>query len=245
MGVASGMGIMPLPTVTVQVLAFRSRCRACWEGRSASRTAGPAGFSLVEVLVATGLLMTAVASLAPLFVMATRANTAAGDMTTATILAAQKVEELRAVPFIGGSGPGSVDVVDSRGQALEDAVPTGGPAYLRYCDDWAVFSDDKARLRDVRAAIQEQLWVLRLRLHERKSRLRRTSEGLPWLGFHVLPGRLRLKRQSVRRFQKRLGRLKSELDKGRIHVEDVSRSVQAWLAHADHADSHRRRHPSG
>lgn len=139
MGVASGMGIMPLPTVTVQVLAFRSRCRACWEGRSASRTAGPAGFSLVEVLVATGLLMTAVASLAPLFVMATRANTAAGDMTTATILAAQKVEELRAVPFIGGSGPGSVDVVDSRGQALEDAVPTGGPAYLRY---WQI--DDRA-----------------------------------------------------------------------------------------------------
>jgi type II secretory pathway pseudopilin PulG len=132
MGVASGMGSMPLPTVTVQAPDSRSCRRACRARRSPPCAAGAAGFSLVEVLVATGLLMTAVASLAPLFVMATRANAAAGDMTTVTILAAQKVEELRAAPFLDGSGPGSVDVLDARGQALEDAVPTGAPAYLRH-----------------------------------------------------------------------------------------------------------------
>ena len=75
--------------------------------------------------------MTAVVSLAQLFVLATVANAAAGEMTVATILAAQKIEELRAAPVPYVPGLDSVDFLDSRGQALEDADSTGGPAYVR------------------------------------------------------------------------------------------------------------------
>ena len=113
--------------------------------------------------------------------------------------------------------------------------------YLRYCDDMALFGDDKDRLWAARARVQEKLWGLRLRLNEKKSRVRRTDEGITWLGFHVLPGRIRVKRDSGRRFQRRLRRLCRELHAGRIGVADVSRSVQAWLAHADHGDTARLR----
>ena len=95
------------------------------------RRDGSDGFSLVEVLVATGLLITSVMSLAQLFVLATRANAAAGEMTEATLLAAQKIEELRAAPFPSVLGSQSVDYLDSRGERLGSADSDGRRAYMR------------------------------------------------------------------------------------------------------------------
>lgn len=80
------------------------------------------GFSLVEVLIATGLLATALASLAHLFAIATRANMEAGDTTWATVLAAQKIEELRAGPFPALQQ--SVDYLDPGGNRLDDPGAT-------------------------------------------------------------------------------------------------------------------------
>lgn len=54
------------------------------------------GFSLVETLIASSLLATALLSLAQLLALASSANTAAGRMTHAALLAVQKVEDLRA-----------------------------------------------------------------------------------------------------------------------------------------------------
>ena len=59
----------------------------------------PAGFSLVETLVATALLATAVVSLAQLFGLATRSNIGSRNTTYAAVLAAQKLEELRALTW--------------------------------------------------------------------------------------------------------------------------------------------------
>ena len=109
-------------------------------------------------------------------------------------------------------------------------------AYLRYCDDMALFGQRKGDLWAAREDIQQKLWSLRLRLNEGKSRVCRTDEGITFLGFRVLPGRTRIKRDSVRRFQRRLARLQADLGQGRANVQDVTRSVQAWLAHARHGD---------
>jgi hypothetical protein len=57
------------------------------------------GFTLLEVLVATTLLFVAVAALAGLSVMATQANATAKTATFAALLAAQKIEQLRALPW--------------------------------------------------------------------------------------------------------------------------------------------------
>jgi type II secretory pathway pseudopilin PulG len=68
------------------------------------------GFTLLEVLVATTVLFVGIASLAGLAMMATRANLAARTTTQAALLAAQKMEELRA-----GDGAG---LVNAPGDAL-------------------------------------------------------------------------------------------------------------------------------
>jgi Tfp pilus assembly protein PilV len=56
------------------------------------------GFSLIEAMLASGVLAVGVLSLAQLFAVATLGFAAAERMTSGAILASQKVEELRSVP---------------------------------------------------------------------------------------------------------------------------------------------------
>lgn len=66
---------------------------------SARARRGEAGFSIVEVLVATGLLATALVSLAQLFAIAQATNGAARNSTLTMVLAEQKLEQLRALQY--------------------------------------------------------------------------------------------------------------------------------------------------
>jgi type II secretory pathway pseudopilin PulG len=55
------------------------------------------GFSLVETLVATTLMATAIVTLAELFALSTRTNVSSHNTTFASVLAEQKMEELRSL----------------------------------------------------------------------------------------------------------------------------------------------------
>ena len=57
------------------------------------------GFSLIETLVATALLATAVAALAQLSGLAARSNTSSRNTTYAALLASQKLEQLRSLAW--------------------------------------------------------------------------------------------------------------------------------------------------
>jgi prepilin-type N-terminal cleavage/methylation domain-containing protein len=67
-------------------------------GPAASR-ATDAGFSLIEVMIAVGVLMTVSLGVAQLFAVATHGNLSAKGQTSASILAAQKMEQLRALTW--------------------------------------------------------------------------------------------------------------------------------------------------
>jgi prepilin-type N-terminal cleavage/methylation domain-containing protein len=58
-----------------------------------------AGFSLVELLVATTILTVGLLAAARVFAASTMANAGARTITSATVLALEKMEELRAVPM--------------------------------------------------------------------------------------------------------------------------------------------------
>ena len=57
------------------------------------------GFSLIEVLVASSILVAAVVSLAELGAISTRANTSAGRTSTAWLIAEAKMEQLRSLQW--------------------------------------------------------------------------------------------------------------------------------------------------
>ena len=68
-------------------------------GSAAFRPTSQSGFSLLEVIVATSLLTVAVASLAQLFVISVHANASARATTYASVLAQEKMEQLRGLTW--------------------------------------------------------------------------------------------------------------------------------------------------
>ena len=79
------------------------------------------GFSLIEVMVATGLLATAIVTLAQLFALSTQTNVASRNTTYASVLAEQKIEELRALAW----------GFDTQGLALSDMTTNTTVSPLR------------------------------------------------------------------------------------------------------------------
>ena len=74
------------------------------------RRATERGFSLVEVLVASTILIVGLVSLAQLLAVAIASNISSGHTTYAAVLAAQKIEELRHVAWASEASTGVDDV---------------------------------------------------------------------------------------------------------------------------------------
>jgi type II secretory pathway pseudopilin PulG len=103
------------------------------------------GFSLLEAVVAIGLLAGALAVLLQLFAITTRANQSARVSSLATIAAGAKMEELRrlAPPYTASPSdalitnrPGFCDLLDAGGSHLADCVLPGDRAF--FVRRWAV-----------------------------------------------------------------------------------------------------------
>lgn len=114
--------------------------------------------------------------------------------------------------------------------------------YVRYVDDVALFHDDARQLEAWRRRITVFLEGRRLRLHADKTCTKETREPAAFLGFVLHPGGYRrLPEANVRRFRNRLRGLRDRWRQGSVQRREVDSRVQAWVAHASHADSRRLR----
>ena len=108
-----------------------------------------AGFSIVEVLVATGLLATALVALAQLFAIATSTNAAARTSTLTMMLAEQKIEQLRALQYTFDRAGLPVQDIDTDlavyppvagGKGLsphtDNTLQANTDGYVDYLDHW-------------------------------------------------------------------------------------------------------------
>ena len=109
--------------------------------------------------------------------------------------------------------------------------------YLRYVDDLALFSDDKLFLAEARLAIEAYLATLRLKIHPVKSQLFETRYGANFVGFRVLPDRIRVRNDNLRRARTRLKGLQHAYAQDRISLERLTQSVRSWAAHLKHGDT--------
>jgi prepilin-type N-terminal cleavage/methylation domain-containing protein len=91
----------------------RDACRRC-----------DAGFTLIEVSIALGLIAIALVGVVQIFVIAIRATDAARVQTTTTVLAAQKVEQLRALTWTTDAN--GVPVSDTRTNLAVDPPDRSG-----------------------------------------------------------------------------------------------------------------------
>jgi retron-type reverse transcriptase len=109
--------------------------------------------------------------------------------------------------------------------------------YLRYVDDFALFSDDRSCLANVRPSIEEYLVTLRLKIHPIKSQLFQTQVGPTFVGFRVFQDHSRVKTDNLRRARYRLRQLNKKYATGNISFERLTQSIQSWGAHLSHADT--------
>jgi len=110
--------------------------------------------------------------------------------------------------------------------------------YLRYVDDFALFSDDRYFLKEAQIAIIEYLNTLRLRLHPIKTQIAATRIGVNFVGFRILPDRLRVRTANLRRARVRLRRQKNAYVAGEIDLITFKKSLSSWQAHLNHADTY-------
>jgi retron-type reverse transcriptase len=109
--------------------------------------------------------------------------------------------------------------------------------YVRYVDDFALFSDDRELLADARLAIEEYLANLRLKIHPIKSQLFATKIGASFLGFRIFAETIRVRNSNLHQARRRLKRLQTNYLQGRIELEKVNQSLQSWFAHLEHGDT--------
>ncbi|MDB9394443.1 RNA-directed DNA polymerase [Microcystis aeruginosa] len=109
--------------------------------------------------------------------------------------------------------------------------------YVRYVDDFALFSDDQNLLVEARGKIEEYLVKLRLKIHPIKSQLFATKYRSSFLGFRILPGRVRVRNNNLHRGRRRLRRLQQDYAIGTIEWKDVERALTSWMAHLEQGDT--------
>lgn len=116
-----------------------------------------------------------------------------------------------------------------------------GGAYVRYVDDFLVFENGKDRLAAIHDGIRGCMDRLRLRVHDDKTRVYRTADGITFLGWRLFPERARLDRGNVARFRRTMRRLRAGYASGALEWNDVEQRVRAWIAHAAHGNTLRLR----
>ena len=113
--------------------------------------------------------------------------------------------------------------------------------YLRYVDDFALFSEDAEFLTEARLAIEVQLATLRLRIHPIKSQLFETRLGTNFVGFRVLPNLIRVRNDNLRRSRHRLRSYQAAYASGKITLQQLNQRIQSWVARLEHGDTWRLR----
>ncbi|MBP8019140.1 MAG: hypothetical protein KAY82_03805 [Hylemonella sp.] len=127
----------------------------------------------------------------------------------------------------------------------------GCHAYLRYVDDFLLFSANKRELWHWRTVVLSKIASMRLTLHERRATVAATAGGVPFLGFRLFASNRRLKSRNAWAFTHRLRVGLHDVAMGTMALDDLSAKVQGWVAHAEHGNTWRLRerifdsHPIG
>ena len=107
--------------------------------------------------------------------------------------------------------------------------------YLRYCDDFALFSNDKKLLNEIKFKIIKFLET-ELKLSLSKCDLFRTTQGVDFLGYRHFKDYILIRKSTVKRVKKRLERVKRAYLKGRMphdKFRSIIASTDGWFKWAN------------
>ena len=108
---------------------------------------------------------------------------------------------------------------------------------MRYCDDFVLLDSDRRRLKETILITANFLTARRLMLHQERCSIRPSYAGVTFVGYRIWPTRRFLRKQSIRRFRRRLRWMKRAYARGEIHSRDIVPRLMSWQGHAKQADS--------
>ena len=112
------------------------------------------------------------------------------------------------------------------------------PAYLRYVDDFLLFSDEPRTLLIWLAEIQSKMDSLRLTLHMESARINAVADGIPFLGFRIYADHRRVKRRKVIQYRRKVRFMLAEAARSFEKRSHLKSSLLGWVNHVRHADTH-------
>ena len=109
--------------------------------------------------------------------------------------------------------------------------------YIRYCDDFCFFSNDKDELRKIRAELPGYLaGTLKLKLS--KCQLFPTAQGVDFLGYRHFPRYILVRKKTATRIRRHLREVMHLLKQGRISPETANAKVASARGWVQHANAH-------
>jgi hypothetical protein len=122
--------------------------------------------------------------------------------------------------------------------------------YIRYVDDFVIFSDTKAELLQIKDKIQKYLFEkLKLSLREH-SILKEVKDGIDFLGYIVRPNYILVRKRVVQNYKRKKAIYLDayEQENGKMNLSEIKQflSIQAsFFGHIKHANSYNLRKKVG
>jgi hypothetical protein len=127
--------------------------------------------------------------------------------------------------------------LDKLDHYIKDVLKVKG--YIRYMDDFILFGSEKEELHLLKVAISGFLSrILYLELKEKSSTMGPCIIGIPFLGFRIYPGLIRMINENKRRWLKKLKLKKKAFELGIINEEDYSASLRSMTEHIKLANTY-------
>lgn len=112
--------------------------------------------------------------------------------------------------------------------------------YIRYTDDFIIFSDNRAYLENLLTPIKISLKErLDIELHPDKISIRKFRQGIDFLGYVTLPHYRLVRRQTMNRINRKLRARVAQRLRGDLTEESLEYSLQSFLGVLSHADAYR------
>jgi len=105
-------------------------------------------------------------------------------------------------------------------------------AYLRYVDDFVLFSHSKKNLHAWKSQISYFLQKYRLNLHPTRCQIYPAKIGRRFLGQVIFKMHRRLPYENVQRFKKRLR------EWAKVQPDGFKQRIDSWLGHAGQANTY-------
>ncbi len=105
--------------------------------------------------------------------------------------------------------------------------------YVRYCDDFVLFSDDKKQLREWRGKICEFL-AEKLKLHFSYAEIFPVSNGVDFCGYRHFPRGILMRRRTLCRMRKQIKKINQiplDVRRSDPHIRGQIASMHGWTKH--------------